>query len=176
MITCGTERRERHEYTRKGVCVRCGNWFPGTFLRKVQDFWFYVKRGEGCWEWTGHIDIDGYGRFTVEKTLMKAPRVMWMLREGDIPVGMCVCHTCDNRKCIRPDHLFLGTPKDNHQDKVRKGRTGRMAKLTPQQVVEIRKQRTEGVGIPTLSMTFGVGRSQISRIINNQSWASLLTS
>jgi hypothetical protein len=89
-------------------------------------FWRYVKRGDGCWEWQGHRDKKGYGRIQAGRELpMPAHRASYILNVGPIPddgTEWCVCHRCDNPPCVRPDHLFLGTDKDNHDDMVRKGR------------------------------------------------------
>jgi hypothetical protein len=89
-----------------------------------------------CWEWVAAKNEKGYGKFSIgtTHTNLKAHRVSWMLANGSIPDGLFVCHRCDNPGCVRPDHLFLGTPKDNMIDKVRKGRgsmTFRAGKLDP---------------------------------------------
>lgn len=86
-------------------------------------FWEKVNRsGDDCWEWTAALDSSGYGHFVIDGRHYAASRVAWMLTHGPIADGMLVCHHCDNRVCCRPDHLFLGTAKDNTQDGVRKGR------------------------------------------------------
>jgi hypothetical protein len=91
-------------------------------------FWDKVQKTDGCWLWTAAKSPAGYGCFTVgsvkdgTRRLAIAPRVSWELAYGPIPDGMFVCHRCDIPACVRPDHLFLGTPKANIEDCVRKGR------------------------------------------------------
>jgi hypothetical protein len=77
----------------------------------------------GCWLWTAHLNSQGYGSFLLKnKTREYSHRFSWLLHKGNVPVGYDVCHKCDTRSCVNPDHLFLGTRKDNMQDCIRKGR------------------------------------------------------
>ena len=77
-----------------------------------------------CWEWTGARDAYGYGAFSFRGRPRKTHRLSWGIHRGLIPGGLCILHKCDNEPCINPDHLFLGTKKDNSQDMSRKGRSG----------------------------------------------------
>jgi hypothetical protein len=79
-------------------------------------------RRNGCLEWRGARDKDGYGLIRVEGTLRRLPRVVWELHFGPIPAGLMVCHSCDNPTCADIDHLLLGTQRANIQDMLAKGR------------------------------------------------------
>ena len=85
-------------------------------------FWAKIDKSGDCWEWTGYRDRLGYGRLRVDGSLMLAHRVAWELEHGYISEGLNVCHHCDNPPCVRPNHLFLGTQRDNIKDSVHKGR------------------------------------------------------
>ena len=87
-------------------------------------FWSKVDQSvEGCWLWQGTLLAQGYGCFKIAGKMYKAHRVAYTLAIEAIPPGLFVCHHCDTPRCVRPDHLFLGTIKDNAQDAVKKGRT-----------------------------------------------------
>jgi hypothetical protein len=98
--------------------------------RDEQRFWAKVKKSDGCWEWTAFCYTkSGYGHFAISTDgtakgwrSISAHRYSWILHFRLIPPHLCVLHRCDNRKCVRPDHLFLGTHMDNHIDAKSKGR------------------------------------------------------
>ena len=81
-------------------------------------FWSKVDKTGSCWVWTARCDKDGYGQFDGKQ----AHRTIYSWEIGEIPVGLLVCHSCDNPPCVNPSHLWLGTAKDNAQDRENKGR------------------------------------------------------
>jgi len=102
----------------------------GITERIKANFWAKVNKTDGCWLWLGATGASRcgrnkllyYGNFRVGNRMVTAHRASWMIHFGVIPAGIFVCHHCDVPLCVRPDHLFLGTPKDNIQDAVSKGR------------------------------------------------------
>lgn len=110
-----------------------------------------VNKTSGCWLWTGARNSGGYGvigRGHRSEGLIRASHVSWIIHNEWLPPGLWVLHRCDNPPCINPDHLFLGTPKDNMHDCLQKGRARRnpnygeqhhSTKLTDAQIEEIRQ-------------------------------------
>ncbi len=140
----------------------------GGYAGTVEErFWRYVQKGAGCWEWTAcKSEGRGYMSSGTGSTL-RPSRVSWTIHNGPIPAGLHVCHKCDNPGCVRPDHLFLGTPKDNMQDMVRKGR--KPTKLTAEQVLRIRAAwpaRSKSA----LAKEYGVTKSAISHVVKRRGW------
>lgn len=135
----------------------------------------------GCWEWTGTRYESGYGKFPYRTRdcryrAMPAHRAAWIIHKGPIPEGKLVCHKCDNPGCCNPEHLFLGSHKDNTQDMVRKGRSIRgrkRSRLTEEVVLRIRDEIRQGVTLETLSKRYGLTVSALSRIKTRKTWSHL---
>lgn len=138
----------------------------------------YIKNKSGCWNWTGDLDSYGYGRICINYKSIKAHRLSWKIFRHEINQKQWVLHKCDNRKCVNPDHLFLGDSKINTIDMVIKNRQAKgekisNSKLTEQDVIYIRKQykfRTKGRDQIALAKLFGVNRRNIEAILKNKIW------
>ncbi len=98
-----------------------------TLKERFDEKWIPVTE-TGCWLWTAHVRTKGYGRIIVNCKVKHAHRVSWELHKGPIPDGLCVLHKCDVPSCVNPDHLWLGTDKDNTQDMIKKGRKYKFTK------------------------------------------------
>lgn len=85
-------------------------------------FWGKVEKSTGCWLYLGAVNMWGYGKFWAERKDVYAHQFSWKIHFGPIPKGKIVLHHCDNPRCVRPEHLYAGTPKDNAQDCIRRGR------------------------------------------------------
>lgn len=134
-----------------------------------------IDTDTGCWVWTASRRSDGYGQIRIGGKNAAAHRISYEIAKGEIPPGAFLCHTCDNRGCVNPDHLFLGDHKLNAQDAQAKGRlraaeTSPQAKLTNQQALEIRESKERGVD---LARRYNVSSATISQIRRGHIWTSL---
>lgn len=150
---------------------------PNLHFTQINRFWTHVDSSGGpdaCWLWTGHIGENGYGVVSIKGRGYKAHRVSYFIERGRIDNDRLVLHRCDVRACVNPAHLFLGTPKDNSQDAVRKGRNTKLyggqngkTKLTRAAVLAIRRLcRQGGVDQKTAAKQFGVSEATVSYVVN----------
>lgn len=144
---------------------------PKPTLKAIIRFCSRVSmRGrDECWEWAGSIATNGYASFSFGCWGYSAHRFSYFLHHGIDPGGKQVCHTCDNRRCVNPRHLFLGTAIDNQIDAVRKGRHA-SAKLTVNQVAEIKRRLAEGRRVKAVANDFKVSLDTIYSIKNQKQW------
>lgn len=150
-----------------------------TSYKSAEDsFWakVIVKDG-GCWEWIGNVcSDDGYGRFWYNYKMFKAHRYSYLTHKGELN-GLCVCHTCDNRICTNPEHLFLGTPMDNVQDCLRKGRMVRSSKFN----VEIRGvikheilTQPNNISLRQIAIKYTLNAKTVQQIKQGVIWKSII--
>lgn len=162
----------------------------GAWLRKMtrepkqtleDAFWASVDRSGDCWVWTGAQSTEGYGVFDVGGRQEKAHRFSAQLAGMQID-GMVVCHHCDNPPCVRPGHLFVGTPNDNIQDMVKKDRQAqgethgarlhpeRFCSLTEEEVIAVRSAVDAGETHERVAERFGVSRANVGMIVQRKTW------
>jgi hypothetical protein len=157
------------------------------------------QQTEGCWNWLGRVDKSkGYGWFCLGRGWpggghgCNAMRAAYALYVGEIPSGLHVCHTCDNRLCVNPAHLFLGTTQENNADKVRKKRhlTGERlsaavlphipkgsrhykTKLTEDDALRIIEMRRRGAMYKDIGAAFGISDTAAYKIAKRKRWKHL---
>lgn len=144
-----------------------------TVLSRIM---FYTEKTDTCWNWTGGKNSSGYGCLNTKNGSELAHRLSYDEFNGDIPSGSFICHKCDNPGCVNPEHLFLGTSKDNYDDMVSKGRNTNKgsnqhnSKLKEGDVLEIRRLLAEGKKLNYIAAIYGVTFQAISRIKTRKIW------
>jgi hypothetical protein len=134
--------------------------------RFVKRFFSKISHRDGCWEWIGTIGSRGYGFITRGRQgegHVLAHRASWQIFYGEIPNGLYVCHKCDNRRCVNPEHLFLGTPKENMMDMKNKGRGKKIDRNS------IFKDYGR-MSIRALARKHGITHSSVRRIAKEEGW------
>lgn len=181
---CGELFKQRRGYrfdqVQKFCSSRCGNRSKAAKNRRplIDRFWQKVARMvTGCWNWCASTNGGGYGQIWDDnkRRRIDAHRLSWEIHFGRIPEGLSVLHRCDNRLCVRPDHLFLGFQSDNIRDAWNKGRLvfGQKqwcAKLTDDDVRAIRILRLRGHSLKFLATKYGVSQSTISLVARYKRW------
>ena len=195
---CSAEGCESKNYSR-GFCYRhhraataSGELPPLLQKSFEQRFWEAVDKNgplhpvlrTRCWVWTAHKNAKGYGSFSRDGKELLTHRASWLINRGDIPAGLFVLHKCDNPSCVRPDHLFLGTIKDNVRDMMEKGRKPKvlglsgelnpMAVLSAETVAEARRLGKSGkLTLTALSERFGVEPGTLHLALIGKTWRSV---
>lgn len=140
-------------------------------------FWAKVdRRGPNeCWLWTASKDRHGYGTLQLDGKPRKAHRLSWILSNGPVPEGLCVCHSCDVRLCVNPSHLWAGSNKANTDDMIAKGRHGTVrgeaapwSKLTESAIIDIRNHNGESQR--SKATRHGISQTMVSKIQRRDSW------
>lgn len=164
-------RHHEHKYC-STVCSRAARRYSDDDVARA--LWAKVDKSAGptaCWPWTRSKRWDGYGRVNVHARQTMSHRVAWEVTHGPIPAGLTVLHTCDNPPCCNPAHLRLGTHAENMADCSNKGRASKPgAKLTPEQVREIKALKGKVKNAVPLTRKYGVGNGAICAIWRGDTW------
>lgn len=157
--------------------------FDGLFQYGVTpadiDRWFAtVEVTSECWNWTGAKNGDGYPYTNLRGQILRGNRLFWMLaNRRSIPHDRLACHSCDNRACVNPAHLWLGTLTDNNRDRAAKGRSrdqrgtkNNQAKLDDSKAIEIRRLYKAGLLQREIGAQFGITQTMVGRIVRGKAW------
>lgn len=160
--------------------ARVGNQYRQDSEEEVVlRFWSYVDMSGNCWLWTKAIKPNGYGSFSPHNKSKSAHRAAWEFIFGPIPKGLCVCHVCNNKQCVRPSHLYIDTATKNSADALRdglyegnnQGSKHGMAKLTEAKVREIRDIYKKGeLSHVKIAKMYGVSHRTIGKAIDGSQW------
>lgn len=178
-------RRSSIKYARKmGIglphpCETCGSLCKKksakAFCSEICRFMSHLEKTDSCWFWKGKISKSGYGVFNSKDA---AHRTAYRLFNGEIPLTMNVCHSCDVKSCVNPEHLWIGSTKENMQDMVIKDRNPRgeevhCSKLKNKDISEIRKLFKNNYTQSKIARLYGVTQSNIYYIVRNLSWTHI---
>lgn len=148
-------------------------------IERFHEKWALNPR-TGCWEWTASIAGKGYGQIKLpgERRQIYAHRLAYLIFYGELPEDRMVCHTCDNPRCVRPSHLFLGSAADNlgdmrDKDRHLRGERNAKAKLTDDKVRHMHRLSAEGVSQGRIAAMMGVSQGVVWRILHGESWAHI---
>ena len=153
-------------------------------------FWIKVDKensltfynGTKCWEWTAKIDKDGYGSIRNNNKWLRAHRVSYYFANGEYPIGELVCHHCDNRKCVNPDHLFKGTHLQNTADMIKKGRVSQgqsryNSKVSENVVLQILDlYYNSHLFQKDIGKIFSITRENVGYIVRGNTWKPVFNS
>jgi len=161
------------EVTRRKNRMFCSRacYERNSYVEITARFWRNFESRDdpnACWIWKGPTVTAGYGKISYFGKLIGAHRVSWLMSKGDIPKGMHVLHRCDNPPCVNPDHLFLGTNRDNIYDRNRKGRGGK--KLTNESAAHIKQLLEKGTTQTAIARMMGVNQTLISAVDRGVAW------
>lgn len=197
---CSTKCRLRGSAQVLKICEECGDEYikpkavesrskycSMSCRSKVSDrrgtpeerFWREVdKRGDDeCWEWQGYRERErgGYGQIRINGKSIRTSRFSYELHNGSIPAGLFVCHSCDNPPCVNPNHLWLGTPKDNLADARAKGifdpQMAAAKKLNKTSAREIKELIMQGISGKSIAMGYGISQQLVCDIKKSRRWA-----
>jgi hypothetical protein len=150
-------------------------------LSDGQRFWIQVEKTETCWLWKGGLDKDGYPLFKASidgVTHTRGHRYSYHLHKGRIPFSLSVCHSCDTPACIRPDHFFLGTNRQNHADKMAKGRQRGPGQGEKHFAAKLTERQAKAILLDArphswIANEYGVTTGTVSDIKCRRSWGHL---
>jgi len=148
-------------------------------MPKHKTFWDRYQKIGDCWIWQGSGNPRGYGQVSIKGKLQLVHRIAWILIYGEIPEGLRVCHRCDNRRCINPKHLFLGTDTDNVKDMWQKDRNNHkgehnpFAKLTDEEVRQIKKLLSQNEPVKKIANLYNVKPIAIYHIKEGHNWSHI---
>lgn len=152
---------------------------PMDLRKRFENFVFFGSPC-GCWYWCGPMHPHGYGMFNYKGRSQFAHRPSYEIYKSQIPKGMNVLHECDNRMCVNPDHLFLGTQKDNVHDMMKKGRRSSTAGenhgcsiLRDIDIILIKEAISHGFTGASIAKYYKICRSTVSRIKLGKDWKHL---